>query len=72
MKKYTKIKDGKSLSVCEDYGAIFGDDDLVLGSDKIINEGWTKNNLYLTDHELTNGEEDFKCKEVEVFKVNFN
>lgn len=36
MKKYTKIKDGKSLSVHKNYGAIFGKDDLVLGSDKII------------------------------------
>ena len=71
LKKFTKIKNGKSLSVYYDYGAIFGEDDLVLGKTNIINKGWTSDGLYLTNHELTNGEKNFNCKEVEVFQVNF-
>ena len=71
LEKFTKIKNGKSLSVYYDYGAIFGEDDLVLGKTNIINKGWTCYGLYLTNHELTNGERDFNCKEVEVFQVNF-
>ena len=72
IKKYTKKDEGRSISQSGIYGPIFGKDDLVLGKNKDMNKGWCNNGNFLKNYELNYGEMDFECKEVEIFKVEFN
>jgi len=72
MKKYPKIREGRSIFVDKNYGPGFGEGcDLLLGYPR-ENEGEGTNSNYLKAHELTNGEKNFILKKVEVFKVRFN
>ena len=71
MKKYSKIKKGRTIYVNKIYGPGFGNGcDILIGYPE-INKGEGTNSNYLTNHELTNGEKSFDLKEVEVFKVVF-
>ena len=72
MKKYTKKNNSRSIYVHKDNGPGFGyGKDLGIGNPQMT-IGWSYNSTFLTNRELTNGEENFTYKEVEVYKVDFN
>ena len=68
--KFTKIP-GKNPTTArsnKDYGPLFG-----YGTDLCMNQnmknGWSKNETFLTNLELTNGENRFIINEMEIFQV---
>ena len=69
MKKFTKIQ-GKNFNTArsqKECGPLLGSADL--GIKKDMRTGWSSNNTFLTNRELTNGERDFNVKEIEIFKI---
>jgi len=72
MKKYTKIEEGRSIYLNSEYGPCFGQgSDIGIGNKK-MNHGYVRNTNYMIDYEVTYGDSYFECKEVEVFKVEFD
>ena len=72
MKKYKKIEEGRSIYLSKEYGPCFGQgSDIGIGSKK-MNQGYVRNTNYMVDYEVTYGDSYFECKEVEVFKVEFD
>lgn len=71
MTKFTKYKEGYSIRLNKDFGPIFGTGhDFYLNQD--MNLGYCNNGNYLRNRELKDGEEKFKVKEIEIYKVEFN
>ena len=70
MTQFTKCKEGKSIYSNKICGPSFGS-----GTDLYIcnnmDEGNGNSGNYLENNELTDGEKNFKVKEIEVFKVEF-
>ncbi len=70
MKKFTKIqgKNPQTARSQKDYGPLLGN-----GTDLLINKdmrtGWSGNDTFLTNRELTNGESGFNVKEIEIFQI---
>lgn len=72
MKKFTKIKNSRSIYVTKDFGPVFGS-----GTDLYINKNMNtgvsdfSNGTFLNSGELTGGENNFNVKEIEVFQIDF-
>ena len=72
MKKYIKINNKRSICLSKDYGPVFGQ-----GTDLYINKNMNSGNSswssanFLKNGELTNGENSFNVKEIEIFQVEF-
>ena len=70
MKKYTKIRNYRSIYLTKYHGPVFGQ-----GTDLYINQDMNKGNsnwypgTFLKNGELTNGESSFNVKEIEIFQV---
>ena len=72
-KKFDKIDKGNIAYTNREHGPCFGDGGGCMYLKKNLNEGFTKNYNFLTNCELTHGEEgDFKVEEFEAFKVIFH
>ena len=70
MKKFFKIKEGPLVYFSSEHGPCFGEGgtDFYINGD--LNEGFTINNSFLKNSELTNGESGkFNVSELEIFKV---
>ena len=71
-RKFDKIKEGTVQFSDSDFGPCFGDNGGCLYLQADLNDGYIQNSNFLTNCELTHGEEkDFKVDEFEVFKVEF-
>ena len=69
-RKFDKIKEGTVQFSDSDFGPCFGDNGGCLYLQADLNDGCIQNSNFLTNCELTHGEEkDFKVEEFEVFKV---
>ena len=70
MKKFTKIpgKGPQTARSQKEYGPLLGAA-TDLGVNKDMRTGWSGNNTYLTNCELTDGSGNFNISEMEVFKV---
>ena len=70
MKKFTKIqgKNPQTARSQKDFGPLLGSG-TDLGIEKDMRKGWSGNNTFLTNCELTNGESGFNVKEIEIFQI---
>ena len=71
MKKFTKIpgKNPQTARSQKDYGPLLGNGtDLGIYPD--MRKGWSNNDTYLTNRELTDGKDSFNLSEIEVYKVD--
>ena len=70
MKKFTKIPDKgtRTARSQKDYGPLLGDG-TDLGINKDMRTGWSGNDTFLRNYELTNGESSFNLSEIEIFQV---
>ena len=70
MKKFFKIKEGSLIYFNSSFGPCFGEGGTDFYLEKNLDKGYTTNNSFLTNSELTNGEQgDFDVSELEIYKV---
>ena len=70
MKKFTKIpgKNGQTARSQKGFGPLLGAA-TDLGINKDMRTGWSGNDTYLTNYDLTNGESSFNISEIEIYQV---